>query len=65
MSVVKELIREEKNGKLSFGDYTLTEKSKKSDFAYKGDSYKIKTFMRLQSLKRMAHLFMNQYQELL
>lgn len=29
MSVVKELIREEKNGKLSFGDYTLTEKSKK------------------------------------
>jgi hypothetical protein len=52
MSVVKELIREEKNGKLSFGDYTLTEKSKKSDFAYKGDSYKIKTFYEITKLEK-------------
>ena len=31
MSVVKELIRTEENGKLSFGDYTLAEKTKKED----------------------------------
>ena len=37
MAVVKELIRSEKDGALSFGDYTLDTKSKLSDFEHGGD----------------------------
>ena len=40
MSVVKELIRTEENGKISFGNYELAQKSKVSDFEYDGDIYK-------------------------
>ncbi|MDF2474366.1 MAG: hypothetical protein K0R21_2148 [Anaerocolumna sp.] len=32
MSVIEELIREESNGTISFGNYTLPTKSKVSDF---------------------------------
>ena len=34
MAVVKELIRIEDNGTISFGDYELASKSKLSDFEY-------------------------------
>ncbi|RKW31046.1 MAG: endosialidase, partial [Lachnoanaerobaculum sp.] len=44
MAVVKELIRKEADGKLSFGDFTLSEKKKVSDFEAFGDRYKVKTF---------------------
>ena len=37
MAVVEELIRIEENQTLSFGNYKLEEKSKKSDFEFKGD----------------------------
>ena len=37
MPVVNELIRSEKDGKLSFGSYTLDTKSKLSDFEHCGD----------------------------
>ena len=43
MAVVEELIRIEENGTISFGNYKLEEKSKKSDFEFKGDLYKVKT----------------------
>lgn len=52
MSVVKELLRAEEDGTLSFGDYTLAEKTKLSDFEHKGDIYKVKTFKEITKLER-------------
>lgn len=52
MSAVKELIRTEENGTLSFGDYTLPAKSKLSDFDFKGDLYKVKTFYEITKLEK-------------
>ena len=46
MAVVKELIRTEENGAISFGDYELAQKSKLSDYQHQGDMYKVKTFNR-------------------
>ena len=39
MAVVKELIRTEENGSISFGNYELAQKSKVSDFQHQGDVY--------------------------
>ena len=52
MPVVNELIRSEKDGKLSFGNYKLDTKSKLSDFEHCGDSYKVKTFNEITKLER-------------
>ena len=49
MAVVKELIRTEENGGISFGNYELPTKSKASDFPYQGDVYKVKTFKEIRS----------------
>lgn len=52
MSVVEELIRKEDDGTVSFGNYTLEEKSKKSDFEINGDLYKVKTFKEITKLEK-------------
>ena len=52
MPVVKELIRTEADGTLSFGNYKLDTKSKLSDYEYCGDSYKVKTFNEITKLER-------------
>ena len=52
MAAVKELIRTEENGNISFGDYELAQKSKLSDFQYQGDVYKVKTFKEITKLER-------------
>lgn len=52
MAVVKELIRTEENGGISFGDYELGQKSKLSDYPYQGDMYKVKTFKEITKLER-------------
>ena len=52
MSVVKELIRTEADGGISFGDYELAAKAKKSDFEHRGDLYKVKTFKEITKLVR-------------
>ena len=52
MAVVKELIRTEENGGISFGDYEKNEKSKLSDYSYQGDMYKVKTFREITKLER-------------
>lgn len=52
MAVVKELIRKEADGTLSFGNYELSTKSKLSDFEYEGDLYKIKTFEEITKLEK-------------
>lgn len=52
MAVVKDLIRTEDNGSISFGNYELAEKSKLSDFPHQGDVYKVKTFKEITKLER-------------
>ena len=52
MAAVKELIRCEENGTLSFGDYTLDAKTKKDGFEYQGDLYKVKTFKEITKLEK-------------
>lgn len=52
MSVVNELIRTEENGKISFGNYELAQKSKVSDFEHDGDMYKVKTYNEITKLER-------------
>lgn len=47
-----DLIRVCENGGLGFGDYTLAEKSKLSDFPHLGDLYKVKTFHEITKLER-------------
>lgn len=51
MAAVSELIRVEDDGTLSFGDYTKTEKTKKSDFKANGGIYKVKTFNEITRLE--------------
>ncbi len=52
MSAVKELIRTEADGSISFGDYELAKKTKKSDFELNGDVYKVKTFKEITRLEK-------------
>ena len=52
MAVVKELIRNEADGTLSFGDYTLSEKTKKDGYEFEGDLYKVKTFKEITKLEK-------------
>lgn len=47
-----DLIRVSENGGLGFGDYTLEEKSKLSDFPHLGDLYKVKTFAEITKLEK-------------
>lgn len=51
MSTVKELIRVQDDA-ISFGDYERTEKAKLSDFPFKGDLYKVKTYNEITKLER-------------
>ena len=41
MSVIKDLICTEEDGTLSFGNYELAEKAKRSDYEHEGDLYKV------------------------
>lgn len=52
MALYENLIREEKDGTISFGDYTLETKSKVSDFQHNGDLYKVKTFYEITKLEK-------------
>ncbi|MFA9379086.1 MAG: endosialidase [Lachnotalea sp.] len=52
MAVIKELIRSESDGTISFGDYTLNAKSKLQDFEHDGDLYKVKTYNEITKLER-------------
>ena len=47
-----DLIHVATGGSLGFGDYTLAEKSKLSDFPHMGDLYKVKTFSEITKLER-------------
>ena len=52
MAILYALIREESDGSISFGDYSLAAKSKKDDFKHEGDLYKVKTFKEITKLER-------------
>ena len=52
MAAVKELIRAEADGTLSFGDYTLEQKTKLDSFDFQGNLYKVKTFAGITKLER-------------
>ena len=52
MAVVSELIRSEADGTISFGDYTLPQKSKLDNVKHAGDLYKVKTFREITKLER-------------
>ena len=52
MAAVKELMRTEADGTLSFGDYTLASKTKLEGFEFQGDVYKVKTFAEITNLEK-------------
>ena len=52
MALIKELIKSETDGSLSFGDYSLAEKTKKDGFEFQGDLYKVKTFKEITKLEK-------------
>ena len=52
MAVVKDLLKVETDGSLSFGDYSLSEKTKREGFEYEGDIYKVKTFEEITKLEK-------------
>ena len=52
MAAVKELLRAEADGTLSFGDYTLGSKTKLDGFEFQGDLYKVKTCSEITKLEK-------------
>ena len=52
MAGIKELLRAEADGGLSFGDYTLDKKTKLEGFKHQGDIYKVKTFKEITRLEK-------------
>ena len=52
MAVIEDLIREEGDGTISFGNYKLDQKAKKRDFKHNGDLYKVKTFSEITKLEK-------------
>jgi len=52
MAEVKELIRSEEGGAISFGNYKLNAKAKLEDFKHGGDLLKVKTFQEITKLEK-------------
>lgn len=52
MTAVKELLKAGTNGTLSFGDYTLPNKTKLEGVEFQGNIYKVKTFSEITKLER-------------
>ena len=56
MPVVEEILKVENDGRISFGNYLLEEKTKLTDYEYNGFVYKVKTFKELTKLERDGEL---------
>lgn len=52
MSAVKELLRAESDGSISFGDYTLSAKAKLPGFQFEGAEYYVKTYAESTHLEK-------------
>ena len=63
MATIKELIRTEAAGGISFGNYELDTKTKLSDYEYDGDLYKVKPLRRLQSWSETECSYTNPFRE--
>lgn len=50
--MAEQLIRTLADGSISFGNHTLSEKSKLEDFPISGDLYKVKTFAEITKLEK-------------
>ena len=51
MAVVEQLLRAEKDGSISFGNYELPEKKKVENFEHNGDLLKVKTYKDITKLE--------------
>ena len=58
MAVIEELIRQEDNGTISFGNHLMDEKKKVLDFEVSGDLYKIKTFKEITELEKNGKMLL-------
>lgn len=58
MAVIEELIRQEDNGTISFGNHLMDEKKKVLDFEVSGDLYKIKTFKEITKLEKNGKMLL-------
>ena len=58
MAVIEELIRQEDNGTISFGNHLMDEKKKVLDFEVNGDLYKVKTFCEITKLDKNGKMRM-------
>lgn len=56
MAVIKELIRNEEDGTISFGNHELEQKEKIENFLHLGDLYKIKTYKSITKLEKNGTL---------
>lgn len=52
MAVVEELLRNEANGAVSFGNHKLAAKAKVEDFKHGGDLLKVKTYREITKLEK-------------
>ena len=52
MAVVEELLRNEADGAISFGNHELAHKAKVEDFKHEGDLLKVKTFKEITKLEK-------------
>ncbi len=52
MAIVEDLICRGKENSLNFGNYLLSTKTKKADFEFEGDLYKVKTFKEITKLEK-------------
>ena len=58
MAVIEELIRQEDNGTISFGNHLMDEKKKVLDFEVNGDLYNVKTFCEITKLEKNGKMLM-------
>ena len=58
MAVIEELIRQEDNGTISFGNHLMDEKKKVLDFEVSGDLYNIKTFCEITRLEKNGKMLL-------
>lgn len=58
MAVIEELIRQEDDGSISFGNYLMDEKKKVLDFEVHGDLYKVKTFNEITKLEKNGKMLL-------
>lgn len=52
MAIVKELLRSESDGTISFGNHKLGQKGKVEDFVHGGDVLKVKTYCEITKLEK-------------